>query len=323
VVNVEDNREDQGAVSDGRFKVLVVGDIMLDVYSYVTTERQAPEAKIPVWDVLTTEFRLGGASNVAHNVKTLMGDDVEVYLAGIVGTATSVRDAIPKIRSRDINVDLCIGGATMIKHRYVDVVSGKYLFRCDNIPSFPAQDVEFFMSMSRGYLLDSEFHAVIISDYNKGTVTEELAERLRSHPLVVVDSKRPDLRMFDGCTVLKVNGEEHAAASARSHDEYRCPESFFRYCVVTHGARGATLRQYDAVKSGVGRYTVHSEHFPVDPVEGPTDVTGCGDTHTAALTVSLLRDGDVRSAVRYANRCAREAVRMFGTSAVRDPLKEE
>lgn len=295
-------------MTEERFKVLVVGDIMLDMYTYLSTSRRAPEADIPVWDVIDSEIRLGGAANTANNLKRLGGDSIDVYLAGIVGLGLG---GISLIKDSGINTDCCMGGSTMIKHRMVSADRKEHLFRVDNIQKFPEKDVSFFNMMSRTVFPDETFHAIVISDYDKGTITEDIAAALCRHPLVVVDSKRYDLRPFTGAKVIKLNEAEYSMQV--SNDLYPYFERYFEYCVVTKGQKGSELRMCEHAKSDDRRYVIHSEDFPVDPVY-PVDVTGCGDTHTAAMVFSMLRDGDVRAAVRYANNCARGVVQKFGTS---------
>ena len=120
-------------------RVLVVGDVMVDRYFYVGSTRQAPEAPIPVWDKIEHENRLGGAANVAHNLKALGGEDIEVFLAGIV--ENEAKKMIGKI---GINTILCAGFDTMYKDRYVDKNTMKIVFRCDNIKEFHRQSLETF-----------------------------------------------------------------------------------------------------------------------------------------------------------------------------------
>lgn len=293
-------------------KVLVVGDIMVDRYTYVTSSRKAPEAPIPVWDELSHENRLGGAANVAHNLKALGGDEVEVFLAGIVDSAD--RKMISRL---GIDTVMCTGFETMRKHRYVDEGS-QIIFRCDDRRSFRAQSVETFeacLQHFRGHLFDS----IIFSDYDKGTITRSVVDELAPAVvggLTVVDSKRVDLSMFRGAHVLKVNEHEYSAQVSRG--PYTNVEELFRHVVVTQGARGAQLRQsvqtLGEERAYVGKYIVNSEDFPTISVPAK-DVTGCGDTHTAALTFALLKNGDIRNAVKFANECARDVVQRFGTSA--------
>jgi rfaE bifunctional protein kinase chain/domain len=299
-------------------KVLVVGDIMLDRYVWVETHRQAPEASIPVWDELREEYRLGGAANVANNLKAIGDDEVQVHLAGIF-RQTQVNQAL--IHRAGVDTTLCNHGVGMVKNRYVE--GEKIIFRSDSIRMFDPAAVSIFEEQFRFLLRGQSFDAVIISDYAKGTVTSRITDMLRMTPTgpVVVDSKRQDLRIFERFQVLKVNSEEHGiqASMERIHYGSRCVESLFDYVVVTRGGEGADLLQCEQVKSNQRRSLVHRFNFPVEHVD-VKDVTGCGDTHTAALTFSMLKNsGDMMAAVKFANACARSVVQKFGTSVPTHP----
>jgi len=296
-------------------RVLVVGDVMVDRYFYVGSTRQAPEAPIPVWDKIEHENRLGGAANVAHNLKALGGEDIEVFLAGIV--ENEAKKMIGKI---GINTILCAGFDTMYKDRYVDKNTMKIVFRCDNIKEFHRQSLETFELSLRHFLEGHQFDAVIFSDYNKGSIGKNIVDLVSPHAkLKVVDSKRLDLSIYRGMDILKVNEMEYGSQGSCS--AYPYVEGLFEHVVVTKGAKGAELRQaekgQEVAQEGVVnlKYVVHSENFPSISVQAK-DVTGCGDTHTAAMTFSLLKNSDVRMAVKFANECARNVVQKFGTSVV-------
>lgn len=300
---------------DKVYKVLVVGDIMLDQYTYVKTVRQAEEAKIPVWDELRQEYRLGGAANVAHNLKALGGAEVEVHLAGICGSLV----VIHRLRELGIKHDRMLGHETMVKRRFVDE-NNNFVMRLDNFRKFDQPEVEFFEMMMDYW--EQSFDCVIFSDYDKGTITPKVMEVFRKlAPMTIVDSKREDLRIFDGINILKVNEKEYS--SQVSSKLYTNFTEFFQYVVVTRGSEGATLIMCDHAKTvkadlAPGRiigdsYVNHSEEFPVIQAM-VKDVTGCGDTHTAAMAFCALKTRDVRSAVKFANSAAAQVVQKFGTS---------
>jgi D-beta-D-heptose 7-phosphate kinase/D-beta-D-heptose 1-phosphate adenosyltransferase len=302
-------------VSDEKKKVLVVGDIMVDRYMFVNTSRQAPEAPIPVWDHAYSENRLGGAANTAHNVKALGGEDVEVFLAGIVDSQDK------KMISRlGIDTILCAGFETMRKTRYIDEKNSKIIFRCDDRLEFGKQSVESFELCLQHFMRGHMFDVVIFSDYNKGTITKNVVDLVvPCTKMRVVDSKRLNLSMFRGMDLLKVNEAEYGVQGLCS--AYPYVEALFDYVVVTKGSKGAQLRQaergQEEAKEGVVnlKYVVHAEDFPSISVRA-IDVTGCGDTHTAAMAFSLLKNNDLRLAVKFANECARNVVQKFGTSVV-------
>jgi bifunctional ADP-heptose synthase (sugar kinase/adenylyltransferase) len=308
--------------------ILVVGDIMVDKYVHVSTERNAPESGLPVWDEEALEYSLGGAANVAVNVKELIGDSGTVTLVGILGSEYEFGNE--HCTSLGLETEVVMVGPTMFKTRYVTEVDGKqkFLLRHDSLKRFQDWNLTLLKSHLARFMDGKKFDAVIFSDYDKGTIDREVFELCGKSELVVVDSKRKDLRLFSGATVLKLNESEFAAqVSQRLYDSV---ESLFKFVVVTKGAKPTQLRVFAGdfhhqprdngkwlpswnrnVTSNV--YSVHSIDFPVEKAE-VVDVTGCGDTHVAAMTVSLVHGNDINHAIRYANAAARDVVQRFGTS---------
>lgn len=300
-------------------RILVVGDIMIDRYCRVRTNRMAQEASIPIWDEVSRECRLGGAGNLANNLKSVGGDDVDVHLYGIYGddewdTLVALTDSA--------NISLycgpCPKTVTMVKERHVDE-NNRHVFRKDNIKRFSTDGVEWFSGTMEFVVRSQEYDAVVVSDYDKGTLTSKIASMLGRYRTRFVDSKRQDLRMFKGFTALKLNESEFSAQV--SNLSYGTSfEGLFENCIITRGPNGAELRQYDHEKSSGKKYVVHSESFPIEEKIDAVDVTGCGDTHTAAALFCYLQTGDIRMAIRFANKCASRKVQKFGTETVK---KEE
>jgi len=290
-------------------KILVVGDIIFDRYTYVDTSRRSQESNVPVYDVMAAdEFRLGGAANVAANIKALSDESTEVHLSGMLMSESS-----NYVRDRGIFLKMCAYGDQLTKHRFVDGTD--IVFRVDNKVKFDREIVDSFEEAFIASMSD-RYDAIIVSDYDKGTVTSEIARmicKLKSlGQFVVVDSKRNDLSIFDGADVLNVNEEEYSAQI--SNKLYTNVEMFFKYVIVTLGARGAKLLQHESVDER--HYILHEEIFPTEKTR-VVDVTGCGDTHAAAFAVGVLRDrNDIRNAVRFANACATLAVQRFGTVSI-------
>jgi D-beta-D-heptose 7-phosphate kinase/D-beta-D-heptose 1-phosphate adenosyltransferase len=291
-------------------EILIVGDIILDRYTVVNIERFAQEADIPVFDMTKEcELRLGGAANVAVNAASLGVNEVSVSISGI--SDSSINEAI---RKHGIDVHMTISGCELEKHRLV-TKDREIVARMDSKKEFSLYDTTNFEDAFLDTPLD-DYDLIIISDYNKGTVTEKVARYIiESGVRTIVDSKRYDLSIFDGAFALNINKEEYSRQV--SNKAYVPFERLFDYALVTLGEDGSMLRQYENAEAGVTTsYIIHSEEFPTKEVEA-VDVTGCGDTHTAAFAVGLARDSnDVRGAVRYANGCATIAVQKFGTSKV-------
>lgn len=290
-------------------KILVIGDLMIDHYTFVSSERKAPEADIPVWDEKKHEIRLGGASNVANNLRALDEGENEIILAGIVGS----NDAYNVLKERNIDTNLCFLGGTLIKHRYVDEKTGKFVARFDNMKSFSQESVSMFETMvSCIAQMHSHFDAVIVSDYDKGTITENVMRSIKKlSPFIFVDSKKKDLRMFEGSFLIKLNEEEYSQQV--SSKNYTNVESLFKFTIVTRGGKDSLLKWCTTLSDD--KYIVHEESYPIEKVKA-SDVTGCGDTHIAAFVFSYLKNRDERASMKFANKCASQVVGKFGTSTV-------
>lgn len=293
-------------------RILVVGDIILDRYIKVTSDRMAPESNIKVWDKYYDYYKLGGAANVANNIKTL-DKNINVFLCGIV--ASEHRKLIEK---SGINVSFCVGNETMQKDRFVH--GDKYVFRYDNFKKFTILSVECLCERFEKFIKSQRFDAIVFSDYDKGTIKDSIINNIKNYScLTVVDSKRLNLSMYRGMDLLKLNELEYSRQI--SHAPYDSVESLFRNVVVTKGKHGAQLRilnnNVDEDCKGVIKriYKIDTEDFLVKE-EKVKDVTGCGDTHTAAMTVSLLKEKDIRLAIKFANVCAGKVVVKFGTCTI-------
>lgn len=305
-------------------KILVVGDIMLDKYIYVTTERNAPESGNPIWDEERVEYRLGGAANVAVNIARLFPES-KVNISGISSDNPIIKSLFLRHGIRDLTMPDYSGG--MIKTRYVKLPEYKQLFRADNFKKFEDfQSRVFKHKFTSNDVESAEWDAVVFSDYDKGTITEEVVRACKDIPLRVVDSKRKDLRMYMGSTLLKLNEQEYSAQAAQN------VESLFECVVVTKGEKGAELRVHSHDfhrkpraskwfpswnRALVDVYTTHVVQFPVEKAN-VVDITGAGDTHCAAMTVALLQGKDISDAIKFANGAARDVVEKFGTSAAGD-----
>lgn len=297
-------------------KILVVGDIMLDHYTYVESNRRAAEADIPVWDELEHEYRFGGAANVAFNLACLSAghEGVQIELAGI---ASKDLCASLKVAGLTQTVDWLgrlVSGEGMVKRRYVDNKTKQILMRSDNIREFAKKDRWKFRDVFEDLAETlTKFDAIVISDYNKGTLHPETMEVIRDSGVpFYVDSKRSDLSIYRGAKLIKLNESEHARQAPMP--SYHCVEELAETTVVTLGGRGAAIHEYSPPEPGIYGYQVHKEFFPTDKVEA-VDVTGCGDTFLAGYVFANVVLGEYnRPSVRFANKCASQVVQKFGTS---------
>ena len=282
-------------------RILVVGDAMFDVHNVVRTTRVAEEADVPIWDIVSRTERPGGGANLACAVKSLGGDDVEVTFAGIYDETM-----YDMLRERGIE-SWQVHGRCLTKCRCYE--GDRLVFRIDD-GKFDGTNIHYLEeTLSRQV---SGYDAVVVSDYDKGSITGRITTALMDVPLRVVDSKRRDLKIFRNFDILKVNRQEDEIQASMSYGmSYEC---FFKNVVVTMGAGGAELR-----KPVLDGFIVGSEIFPAVKTDA-VDVVGCGDVHTAAMTIEMLRSRDIRRAIKFANYAAAKkvAVTMAGCPPVTD-----
>ena len=237
------------------WKVLLVGDHCHDVYHYGVCDRLSPEAPVPVLKQHHVETRLGMSSNVKLNLESF-GIKVSHY-----------RNANP-----------------IEKHRIIDTRFSQHLVRYDIGEEEPLTE----MNMK---LLKKPFaDALVISDYNKGfisrNVAAELCEMYKGKP-IFVDSKKKDLSCYNNC-YIKINEKEFKSLSKMS-----LGADF----IVTLGSSGALY---------------NNKVYPTDKTE-VFDVCGAGDVFLSTLVYAFLQTRSIEKSIPIANKAASYSVSKMGT----------
>jgi len=172
---------------------------------------------------------------------------------------------------------------TITKTRYIDQRSGQHLIRVDDEPQIDAWDGQVSNTPWES------FHAIIISDYNKGFLTYQHIEQIirNYNGPVFIDTKKTDLERFQGAYV-KINSLEYSLA-----------DSVPTELIVTLGGRGARYKD---------------EIYPAPTIE-VADVCGAGDTFLSALTYQYLLTNNIEKAIMFANTAASITVQHRGNYA--------
>jgi rfaE bifunctional protein kinase chain/domain len=296
-------------------RVLVVGDVMLDEFVWGRVSRISPEAPVPVVEVTGQSFHLGGAGNVAANVRSLGASAV---LAGVVGRDAAgerVREALAAAGIESHLVELGRDRPTTVKTRIV--AHGQQVVRADReeAADVPAGVEATLVERLRREI--SSCGAVVVSDYQKGVVTSSLLRRVlplaRRHGIpVLVDPKVRHFRLYRGATVVTPNQLETELATGL---RLRGPAELLaagrrvlsllgcRAVLVTRGEHGMSLFER-------GRPPLH---VPAAARE-VFDVTGAGDTVIATMALALAAGASVPEAAVLANCAAGVVVGKVGTA---------
>ena len=312
-----------GAVS--RFssaKVLVIGDIIIDHFLWGAATRISPEAPVPVVNVEREDLMLGGSANVLRNIVSLGGHGA---LCGIIGDDHMGRRIMELLQALGVAIEGVVVGQrpTTVKTRVV--AQGQQVVRFDRETVGPPSKTSQQALLNYLDLHVHRFDAVIVSDYAKGVVSDQLMTPLRAMleeinrkqghfiPLIV-DPKPKNMPCFVGATVITPNHHEAClmagmhihdevsltAAARQIRDDLGC-----KAVLITRGENGmALLQENDQL---VTIPTTAKEVF---------DVTGAGDTVAATLSLALASGCGMHDAAMLANYAAGIVVGKVGTASV-------
>jgi rfaE bifunctional protein kinase chain/domain len=288
----------------------VVGDAMLDRYWFGAVDRISPEAPVPVVRVNREEERLGGAANVALNVKTLGAQATLVTVVGDDEPGRKLKALIEKagvVTLMGVDPQLY----TIVKLRVIG--RSQQLIRVD-FENQPDHEV-LVESLGEYERVLPAHDAVLFSDYGKGGLTHiprmiELARAAGKR--VLVDPKGSDYSRYAGATLITPNRAELSQVIGTWSSEAQLLE------------RAQALRQshrLDALlltRSEEGMSLFDDAGHTQVPAQAREvfDVTGAGDTVIAAMAVMLACGLPLREAMAAANRAAGIVVGKFGTATV-------
>jgi rfaE bifunctional protein kinase chain/domain len=303
--------------------VLVVGDLILDKYTVGRPTRISREAPIAVLE-FTKEFAVpGGGTSPACTVASLGG---EAYLAGVTGDDEQARELKSELAAFGVNTQGIVADPsrpTITKSRIVAQVTPTMLqqvARVDHIDRSPINGAIEKALIEAIETLMPACQAVLVSNYNSGTLTPALVRRVRElateqKKVLAVDSQG-DLALFHGFGIVKCNQPEAEDALRRSLNTEADFEAGLRQLIkeldaqaviVTRSAEGMSVMTRE------GEYC----HIPVTNTSEVFDVTGAGDTVIALVTLGVAAGVDLFDAARLANYGAGVVVRKWGNAVLK------
>ena len=298
-----------------RLRVLVIGDVMLDRYVIGGVHRISPEAPVPVLTVEDEKIVAGGAANVALNAASL-GANVEV--CGWFGDDSQGEQLRALLQDQSISVDqsfLFSGAPTISKTRVTS--SNQQICRVDRESDSNAYAPNLSLLQESLISKINFSDVVIVSDYGKGFVSNELFRIIRKHAnFVSVDPKPSRLLQYENPDLLTPNRMEALELAGKSRlmneefpQEEVVQEIFRKFSpkklAITLGADGMLLAEDKEIKKTIP--TAAREVF---------DVSGAGDTVIAVLSMALVANGSFEQSAQLANLAAGIVVGKVGTASV-------
>lgn len=297
--------------------ILVVGDIMLDRFTYGEVSRISPEAPIPVLRYQREVSMLGGAGNVVRNLVSL-GQKADI-IAVIGADAVGFEMANMLAQHEGITPHLLTDAArpSTVKSRFI--AGGQQMLRLDheeNVALAPALEAQL---AARLRLALQAVDAIILSDYAKGVLTpaviqETLALAKQAGKPVIIDPKFGDYRRYAGAAIITPNRKELAEASGMAINQV----------ADAVAAANQLIREYQfgavlAKLGGDGLCLVRPQHPPLHCKANSRevyDVSGAGDTVVAAFATALVAGIPMEQAAMLANHAGSLVVGKTGTATV-------
>jgi D-beta-D-heptose 7-phosphate kinase / D-beta-D-heptose 1-phosphate adenosyltransferase len=301
----------------GTPRLVVVGDLILDHYVFGGVSRISPEAPIPVLHVRHEEDRLGGAANVAANIRSLGGQATIVGAVGNDDPGARLKRLVRESKGLTLSATATPKRPTILKTRMVS--QNQQMLRVDReqVSGLQSAELNDIVERTQGALKQAA--ALVISDYGKGVLTPESTQAViksakQAGIPVIVDPKGNDYSRYKGATAVTPNRSEAEDATGIDCGSLEGVEAAGRKLVKQLGLEAAVI-------------TLSAEGVAVIPRKGkmlhvPTharsvyDVTGAGDTFIAALSTCLAAGADIPHAARVANFAAALKVARFGAVAI-------
>ncbi len=273
-------------------KVLIIGDVMLDNYVWGDVDRISPEAPVPVIAKAGEEQRLGGAANVALNVKAMGAD---VVLCAIAGNDNNGQRFLELLKSNDIDTE----GVLLTKSRKTAtktrIISGSHhLLRIDDesMEDIPLNVENEMIEHILKIMDEGKVDAIIFQDYDKGLISKKMidyvVEKAKKADIpVLADPKEKNFSQYKGITLFKPNYKEFIKGINKNirksdFDElYRAATEFreaqdIKYIMLTLAEQGILICSKNYFKT-----------VPALEKLDIADVSGAGDTVISIAGICL------------------------------------
>jgi D-glycero-beta-D-manno-heptose-7-phosphate kinase len=297
-------------------KALVIGDVMLDTYWWGNINRISPEAPVPIIEWHHEEKRLGGASNVALNLKSL---GVKTYLCSVIGNDVAGEELKTLIAKQQITLYPLIDNERPTTEKTRVISRNQQVLRIDKEKSFDlnANQEEKFIQLIGQTIQMVKPDVIIFEDYNKGALTEmvisetlKLANQLNI--ITTVDPKRKNFFAYKNVTIFKPNLKEIMEA-LQIIDLNVDKNSLHNINNLLHEHIQHSILCLTLSEKGIYYNNGSEEEILPTYAKQIADVSGAGDTVIAALSALYTITKDINISCKWANIAAGLVCEEVGT----------
>jgi len=311
---------DQLFNSFSQLKVGVVGDVMLDTYWWGKVDRISPEAPVPVVAVTKREQRIGGAGNVALNVKSL---EAQIQLITVMGNDDDGNQLIRLLADNNIQTDYVVRSANRITTNKIRIISrNQQMMRLDAevTTSLNADEEQLLIDAIEKYIKSEKPDIIILEDYNKGVLTEKVIERAidicKRHGIkTAVDPKKKHFFHYKGVDIFKPNLHEVREALQIHTDDVHL-DTLKSIHAQLHHQLSHQISFITLSERGV--FYDNGKNAAIIPthIRNIADVSGAGDTVIAVASVVYAATQNERLMSELANIAGGLVCEEVGTAAI-------
>lgn len=296
-------------------EILVIGDLMIDHYLWGSCERISPEAPVQVVDIAKETTVLGGGGNVINNLKAL---GANVSVSGVIGSDENGVELIDMLKNIGVDIGGIIvqnGRKTSKKSRVIAASQQILRYDKESKEEIEKSSVEKILNSLRDTV--SEYDTVILSDYGKGVLTDELCQGViklcnKAGVKVLVDPKGSDYSKYSGAYLLTPNKKE---ATLATKIEIKDKQSLKEALLKMKKEADLTISLITLSEDGIAVYDDEMKIFPTVAKE-VFDVTGAGDTVIASIAFALSAKQSIEDSAKFANLAAGVVVGKIGSATV-------
>jgi len=303
-----------------QLKVAVIGDTMLDTYWWGQVDRISPEAPVPVVAVTKKEQRIGGAGNVALNVASL---GATVHMISVLGRDEDGEQLKALLQQNNINTQYLVNSEQRITTNKIRIISrNQHMMRLDAelTDDMLATDEERLLQAFENYIDAEEPHIVILEDYNKGVLTENIIRQVialcnKHNIITAVDPKRKNFFAYGAVDIFKPNLKEVKEGlnmlpekinieTLQDMHQLLKEKLQHKISLITLSEKGVFFQQ----ENNAAIIPTH--------VRSIADVSGAGDTVIAIASLVFAATADARLMAEIANIAGGLVCEEVGTVAI-------
>ena len=301
-------------------KIGVVGDIMLDTYWWGNVDRISPEAPVPIVNLKRKEIRVGGAANVALNLRAL-GAPTTVF--AVIGNDMEGKDLMGLLEAEGIQTKYIHTSADRVTTNKVRVMGrNQQMMRLDHEHTNDinaTEEAQLFKNFC-AYVETEKPSLIILEDYNKGVLTASLIKSVidfcnqKGIP-TAVDPKQKNFLAFKGCTLFKPNLKEVKEGLKMDISQINAAELLkvhnALYEKMAHAISFITLSEHGVFIAGNNDHKLIPTH-----IRNIADVSGAGDTVIAVASLVYAASKDMVLAAEMANIAGGLVCELVGTAPI-------